>query len=173
MVVAEWTFDSPEIFAQLPRTILFSLLKAKDFRGMIVAARAMKELFGFHPPEALLIELATGAGSLQVKTKRNMERLVGGRRTIETLMKQHRMELIKAGHPGVEMTEEEKIDELHAVLEKLVLLKAGAQNASREEVQPLLDEAAREMGVYDIVMGKDADQIARHRKLGKQMAEHV
>ncbi|KAK4042119.1 hypothetical protein C8A01DRAFT_33883 [Parachaetomium inaequale] len=173
MVQAEWTFDSPDIFAQLPRTILFSMLKAKDFRGMIVAARAMKELFGFHPPEALLIELATGAGSLQVKTKRNMERLVGGRRTIETLMKNHRMELIKAGHPGVEMTEEEKVDELHAVLENLVLLKAGAQNASQEEVQPLLEEAAREMGVYDIVMGKDADQIARHRKLGKQMAEHV
>ncbi|KAH6854484.1 hypothetical protein B0I37DRAFT_31724 [Chaetomium sp. MPI-CAGE-AT-0009] len=170
MVRAEWTFDSPDTFAQLPRTVLFSLLKAKDFRGMIVAARAMRELFAFHPPEALLIEMATGAGSLQAKTKRNMERLVGGRRTIEMLMKKHRTELIRAGHPGVEMTEEEKIDELHDVLEKLVLLKAGAQNMSPEEVRPLLEEAAEEMGVYDIVVKKDADQIAKHRKLDKQMA---
>ncbi|KAK4250434.1 hypothetical protein C7999DRAFT_11751 [Corynascus novoguineensis] len=173
MVNADWTFDSPDIFAQLPRTILFSMLKARDFRGMIIAARAMRELFAFHPPEALLIEMASGAGSLQVKTKRNMERLVGGRRTIETLMRKHRMELIKAGHPGVEMTEEEKLNELHDVLEKLILLKAGAHNSSQEEVEPLLEEVAREMGVYDIVVARDADQIARHRKLGKQVAESV
>ncbi|KAL2178515.1 uncharacterized protein P884DRAFT_257667 [Thermothelomyces heterothallicus CBS 202.75] len=173
MVAAEWKFDSPDIFAQLPRTILFSMLKAKDYRGMIIAARAMKELFAFHPPEALLIEMASGAGSLQVKSKRNMERLVGGRRTIEALMRKHRMELIKAGHPGVQMTEEEKLNELHDVLEKLILLKAGAHNSTQEEVEPLLEEAAREMGVYDIVVAKDADQIARRRKLGKQTAGPV
>ncbi|EAQ90899.1 hypothetical protein CHGG_02834 [Chaetomium globosum CBS 148.51] len=170
MVRAEWTFDSPDIFAQLPRTVLFSLLKAKDFRGMVVAARAMQALFAFHPPEALLIEMASGAGSLQVKTKSNMARLVGGRRTIETLMKKHRMELIRRGHPGVEMTEEEKIDELRDVLEKLILLRAGAQNMDPEEVRPLLEEAAEEMGVYDIVVKKDADEIAKHSKLDKQMA---
>ncbi|KAK4158123.1 hypothetical protein C8A00DRAFT_39510 [Chaetomidium leptoderma] len=169
MIQTEWSFDSADIFAQLPRTILFSMLKAKDFRGTIVAARAMKELFAFHPPEALLVELATGAGSLQVRTKRNMERLVAGRRTIETLMKKHRMGLIAAGHPGVEMTEEEKLAELHDVLERLVLLKAGGQNVTREELQPLLEVAAQEMGVYDIVVKRDADQIAKHKKLSKLM----
>ncbi|KAK3311258.1 uncharacterized protein B0T15DRAFT_68077 [Chaetomium strumarium] len=167
MVETTWTFDSPTIFAQLPRTILFSMLKAKDYSGMIVAARAMREIFAFHPPEALLIELATGAGSLQARTRRNMERLVSGRRTIETLMKKHRVELIRRGHPGVEMTEEDKINELHDVLEKLVLLKAGAQNAGPDEVQPMVEEAAQEMGVYDIVVRKDADQIAKRSKLGK------
>ncbi|KAL2154008.1 hypothetical protein VTH82DRAFT_2684 [Thermothelomyces myriococcoides] len=168
MVAAEWKFDSPELFAQLPRTILFSMLKAKDYAGMIIAARAMRELFAFHPPETLLIEMASGAGSLQVRSKRNMEKLVSGRRTIEMLMRRHRMELIKAGHPGVEMTEEEKLNELHDVLEKFILLKAGAHNSSQEEVEPSLGEAAREMGVYDIVVAKDANAIARHRKLSKQ-----
>jgi pentatricopeptide repeat protein len=170
MVEANWTFDSPDIFAQLPRTILFSMLKANDYRGTIVAARAMKDMFAFHPPETLLIELATGAGSLHIKTKRNMERLVAGRKTIETLMKKHRMELIKAGHAGVDMTDEEKINELHDVLEKLVLLKAGAQNVAQKDVEPLLQEAAREMGVYDIVVARNAAEIARRRKLDKQMA---
>ncbi|KAK4128408.1 hypothetical protein N657DRAFT_20979 [Parathielavia appendiculata] len=173
MVEADWAFDSPDIFAQLPRTILFSLLKAKDYRGTIVAARAMRELFAFHPPEALLIELATGAGSLQVKTKRNMDRLVSGRRTIEMLMKKHRMELIKSGHPGVKMTEEEKVNELHDVLEKLMLLKAGAQSVGRDEVEQLLEEVAREMGVYDVVVKKNIGLIAKHRKLGKQMTGPV
>ena len=171
MVEADWTFDTPEIFAQLPRTILFTMLKAKDFRGMIVAARAMREVFAFHPPDSLLLEIATGSGSLQIKTKRNMERLMGGQKTIETLMKQHRRELIQKGHQGMEMTEEEKVDELDDVLEKLVLLKAGAQNMHPSEVQPLLEEAAQEMGVYDIVFLQDAGQIARHSKLGKHMAE--
>ncbi|KAL2018878.1 hypothetical protein VTK56DRAFT_303 [Thermocarpiscus australiensis] len=170
MVRADWVFDSPEIFAQLPRTILFSLLKARDYAGVVVAARAMRELFAFHPPEALLVELATGAGSLQVRTKRNMGRLVEGSRLIERLMKEHRMELIRQGHQGTEMTEEEKINELHDVLEKLVMLKAGAQDTDPEAVQPLLDEAAREMGVYDVVMLRDPDEIARHRKLAKQPA---
>ncbi|KAK3299007.1 uncharacterized protein B0H64DRAFT_354723 [Chaetomium fimeti] len=169
MIRAEWTFDSPDTLVQLPRTVLFSMLKAKDFRGMIVAARAMRELFAFHPTEALLIEMATGAGSLQVKTKRNMQRLVGGRHTIGILMKKHRTELIQAGHPGVEMTEEEQVNELHDVLEKLVLHKAGALDMAPEEVRPLLEEAAEEMGVYDIVFKKDPDQIAKHRKLDKRM----
>jgi hypothetical protein len=136
---------------------------------MLVAARGMREIFAFHPPEALLIELATGAGSLQARTRRNMERLVSGRRTIETLMKKHRVELIKRGHPGVEMTEEDKINELHDVLEKLVLLKAGVQNAGPDEIQRMVEEAAQEMGVYDIVVARDAGQIAKHSKLGKQM----
>lgn len=168
MVQADWVFDTPEIFAQLPRTILFTLLKAKDYTGTIVAARAMRELFAFHPPEALLIEMASGAGSLQIKTKRNMERLVAGRKTIETLMKRHRMELIRKGHNGIEMTDEEKLEELYDVLEKLVLLKARAQDVSPDSVRPILEEAAREMGVYDIVVSKDSDQIAKHRKLAKQ-----
>ncbi|KAK4131865.1 hypothetical protein BT67DRAFT_444280 [Trichocladium antarcticum] len=170
MVEADWTFDTPEIFAQLPRTVLFTMLKAKDFRGMIVAARAMRELFAFHPPESLLLELATGSGSMQIKTKRNMERLVAGQKTIETLVRQHRMGLVRQGHRGMEMTEEEKVDELDEVLERLVLLKAGAQDAPRSEVQPLLEGAAHEMGVYDIVFRQDAGQIAKHSKLGKQMA---
>ncbi|KAL2159212.1 hypothetical protein VTH06DRAFT_2644 [Thermothelomyces fergusii] len=173
MVAAKWKFDSPEIFAQLPRTILFSMLKMKDYRGMLIAARAMRELFAFHPTEALLIEMASGAGSLEVNSRRNMQRLVSGRKTIEALMRKHRLELIKAGHPGVEMTEEEKLNELHDVLEKLILLKAGAHNASKEEVEPLLDETAQEMGVYDIVVTKDANVIATHRKLGKNSVPPV
>jgi pentatricopeptide repeat protein len=168
MVRADWTFDTPEILAQLPRTILFTMLKAKDYTGTIIAARAMRELFAFHPPETLLIELASGAGSLHIKSKRNIERLVTGRNTIEILMKKHRLELIKRGHKGDVMTDEEKLEELYEVLEKLVLLKAKAQDVRPEELKPILEETAREMGVYDIVILKDAGQIARHSKLAKQ-----
>ena len=173
MVAANWKFDTPELFAQLPRTILFTMLKAKDYVGMIVAARAMRELFAFHPPQSLLLELATGAGSMQVRTKRYMERLVEGRRTIEMLMKRHRMELVRRGHKGDEMTEEERVNELDDVLEKLVLVKAKRPDIDEKVLEGQVRETASEMGVYDIVVKRDAAQIARCRKLGKQQAEQV
>ena len=168
MVQAEWTFDSPEIFAQLPRTILFSMLKTKDFSGMIVAARAMRELFAFHPPQSLLIELAAGAGALQTKTRRHIERLVVGTKQVEKLIQMHRKELMEKGRKGGEMTGEAQVDELDAVLEKVVLLKAGAQHVTADVVQSGLEETAREMGVYEIAMLKDAALIDRHRKLAKK-----
>ncbi|KAL2269793.1 hypothetical protein VTJ83DRAFT_1977 [Remersonia thermophila] len=168
MVEADWTFDTADIFAQLPRTILFSMLKAKDFHGMLVAARAMRQLFGFHPTEALLVEMASGSStSLLVRTKRNTDRLLAGRRTIEGLMRKHRMDLLRQGHPGDDMSAEERVAELHDVLEKWILLKGGAPGATEEELRPHLEEAARDMGVYDVVVRKDADEIARRIKLNK------
>jgi pentatricopeptide repeat protein len=173
MVQADWTFDSAEIMAQLPRTILFSMLKTQDYAGMIVAARAMTELFGFHPTHTLLIEMASGAGSMQINSKRNMQRLVAGKHTIETLMKRHRLGLMHAGHSGEEMTSEETLNELHDVLEKFALLKANAQGLSEEEVEARLEEPARAMGVYEIVVERDADAIEKHGKFAKHMAAHL
>ncbi|KAK3900259.1 hypothetical protein C8A05DRAFT_36114 [Staphylotrichum tortipilum] len=173
MVQADWKLDTAEIFAQLPRTILFSMLKMQDYAGMIAAAQAMTELFGFHPTHTLLIEMASGAGSMQIQSKRNMQRLVAGKHTIETLMKRHRLSLLQTGHSGEEMTEEEMLNELHDVLEKFVLLKAGAENMPREDVEARVQDAARAMGVYDVVVEKDPDAIARGRKLAKGAAPHV
>ncbi|KAK4142150.1 uncharacterized protein C8A04DRAFT_38532 [Dichotomopilus funicola] len=185
MVTANWTFDSPELFVQLPRTILFSFHKTKDFRGMIVAARAMRSLFGFHPPEALLIELAAGAGSgagtgmgmgvgsLRVRSKGNMDRLVRARRTVEMLVHQCRNALVAMTgrpHPAEDdMTEEERADEQCEVLEMLILLKAGAQDMPAEEVRPLLEEAAGEMGVWEVVFGGDRGAVERLRKIGNMV----
>jgi pentatricopeptide repeat protein len=174
MVDADWAFDGPDIFAQLPRTILFSMLKAKDYTGMLVAARAMRLLFAFHPPEMLLLELVSGAGSLQVKSQRNLERLISGRRTLEALTRKHRTALLRAGRrPDVEVTDEEKAEEQHTLLEHIVLLKAGAQDADPAEVEAIVEEAAREMGVYEIVVARDAGEIARRRKLGKGWKDAV
>ncbi|KAK3335523.1 hypothetical protein B0T19DRAFT_377432 [Cercophora scortea] len=162
MVHADWSFDSVETFAILPRTVLFSMLKAKDFTGMIIAARAMKELFAFTPPEALLIELAAGTATLRVKTKRNMERIMEGSKTIESLIRRHRREV---GYEGGALTAEQKGEELGAVLEQLVLIKAGAQDADPKEVRPLLEATARDMGVYEVVVARDPVVIARRKKV--------
>ncbi|KAK3936063.1 hypothetical protein QBC46DRAFT_395931 [Diplogelasinospora grovesii] len=164
MVTANWVLDDEDILIHLPRTILFSMLKAKDFAGMAIASRAMRELFSFIPTEALLIELAVGSNTLRVQTKRNMERILEGSRTIERLIKKHRRDVGQEDE-NVLMTPEQKATELTQVLEQLIMLKAGAQDADPKEVRPLLEAAASEMGVYDVVVKKDPNAIARHRKI--------
>ncbi|KAK4227199.1 hypothetical protein QBC38DRAFT_478214 [Podospora fimiseda] len=165
MVQAPWEMDSAELFAQLPRTIIFSLLKVRDYTGVIVAARTMRLLFGFHPTEPFLVELTSGVNTLNIKTKRNFDRISGASRRIEILMRKYREELVAKGHPGDEMTTEEKVDEAHALLQQLVLIKAGAHDIKPHELEAELAKVAKDMGVYDIVVLKDSDAIARHMKL--------
>ncbi|KAK3996821.1 hypothetical protein QBC44DRAFT_316630 [Cladorrhinum sp. PSN332] len=164
MVRANWELDSAELMAQLPRTIIFSLLKAKDYTGVIVAARAMRLLLGFYPTEPFLVELTSGINTLNVKTKQNFDRMAGASRRIEFLMRKHRMELVANGHPGDEMTTEEKVEEAHVLLQQLVLIKAGAHEVKPHELEAEVAKVAKDMGVYDIVVLKDSDAIARHRK---------
>lgn len=165
MVRSKWMFDSPDDFIYLPRTILFTKLKAGDYSGMIIAARAMKLLFDFAPPESLLIELAAGTATLRVKTRRNVTRVMEGSKLIGGLIRQAREELLREGYDVNNMTVEQKAAELHQVLEKLILIKAKAEHLRPEVMRPALVEAADHMGVHDIVFGQDARQIAEHRKV--------
>ncbi|KAK0733868.1 hypothetical protein B0T26DRAFT_670222 [Lasiosphaeria miniovina] len=175
MVEADWVFDSPELFGILPRTILFSMLKAHDYTGMLVAARAMKEIFAYTPPEPLLIELATGSTMLKAPTKRNLERLMSGTMTVEGLMKHHRAAVAPGQRLDPDnMTVDQRAAELHAVLEQLILLKAGLQDVDpNANLRPALEAAARDMGVYDIVIAPDPKKISKHRKLDKKALQEM
>ncbi|KAK0672900.1 hypothetical protein QBC41DRAFT_313033 [Cercophora samala] len=168
MVQAKWEFDTPELFGQLPRTILFSMFKAKDWVGAIVACRAMRQIFGFHPTDALLVELVSGIGSLQVKTKRNTLRLTEGSRIIERIKHGYRKELIEQGHPGEEMTSEELVEENHAVFEQIVFMKAKVRQVVLEDLNKWVGEASKEMGVYDIVVKGDQEVIRECMKFDRQ-----
>lgn len=168
MVETRWEFDTPELFGQLPRTILFSMFKAKDWVGAIVACRAMRRIFGFHPTDALLVELMSGIGSLQVKTKRNTLRLTEGARIIENFKHGYRKDLIKQGHPGEEMTPEELVEENHAVFEQIVYRKAKVRQVVPEDLNKWVGEVSKEMGVYDIVVKGDQEAISECMKFDRQ-----
>lgn len=167
LVKSDWKFDSVDEYTYLPRTVLFSMLKAKDHAGMIVAARTMKELFNYSPPEQLLIELAAGTATLRVQSKRNMDRIMEASRLIESLIRKHTQVFVDLGGDPAKMTETEKENQLCAVFEELVLVKAHAQNAERTAVNNILAQAAEEMGVYDIVFIRDPAVIRKHRKVMK------
>ncbi|KAK0633444.1 hypothetical protein B0T14DRAFT_506779 [Immersiella caudata] len=163
MVHANWKFESPETFHLLPRTILFSMLKAQDYAGMLIAARAMNQLFDFTPPGPLLIELAAGTATLRVQTKRNIALIMEANSLVDNLTRQHRTRLAEQGVDIDNLAKSQKSEELHHVLENLILVKAKAQDVRRDKLMPHLDMAAKEMGVYDIL--GDAEQVAKHRKI--------
>jgi pentatricopeptide repeat protein len=165
MIDRKWAFDSPDAYHLLPRTILFSMLKAKDYPGMIIAVRAMNLLFDYTPPEPLLIELASGTMTLRVKSQRNAGRIMEGAQLIESLIKRSRVQLHEAGLDIEKLPKEVIEAERRHVLENLVLAKAKSIELRPEELEPLLQGAARDMGVYDVVFSEDLDKIAEYRKV--------
>lgn len=165
MVEHEWKFESLDTFHFLPRHILFSLLKTKDYTGMIVAARAMRALFDFIPQEKLLVELFTGTTKLRVMTDKNLEIIMEGTRMVARLIERYRKEMALKGVDMSSPTTDQRAEELSVVLERLVLVKADAVDADPKDVEPLLEETARDMGVYDIIFEKDEERIKRKRKI--------
>ncbi|KAK0656130.1 hypothetical protein B0T16DRAFT_398627 [Cercophora newfieldiana] len=163
MVKAKWKFEAPDVFHILPRTILFTMLKAGDYAGMIIAARTMNQLFDFAPPAPLLLELAAGTATLRVKTRRNVALVMEANNLVDNLIRQNRERLAEQGLDVNNLTAAEKAAELLQVLENLILVKAKAHDIRPDDLRPHLDEAAKEMGVYDIL--DDETQIAQHRKI--------
>ena len=163
LVRSPWAFQSPSVYEQLPRTILFSFHLMEDYAGMIVAARTMRQLFGFVPSEALLMDLAAGA-STQRKTRRpgkkNMAVLIDAGRSIELLFQQRQQEV---GRSLGEMTPEEKGDEFNAVLERLILVRARAAGSGAQMLAAVA-AAAEKMGAVDIAINPNPETIAECQK---------
>jgi len=84
---------------------------------------------------------------------------------INGLVRQNQMRLAEEGNDLSNLTPEQKAAEMRNVLENLILHKARARDIPPEELAPLLEQAAREMSVYDIVMGRDGRKSAEHRKI--------
>lgn len=162
MVEHPWFFDGDWIHAALPRLVLHSFLKLRDYAGMLAASRAMRELFWFIPTEALLLELAAGTKATRSPSKRNMELMINSSKKIESWLQQRHRELQAEGRSLENLTPEDRARELALVLEKLIFFKA---TVTEEQLRSAYEQAARDMGVYDVVVTKDPETISRLRKL--------
>jgi hypothetical protein len=136
---------------------------------MIIAARTLNSLFDFTPPAPLLLELAAGTETLRVKTKRNTARIMEANQLVDSLIGQHRAMLVEQGYDTKDLTAGQKRDQCHHVLENLVVVKARAHGVRADELMPMLDIAAKEMGVYDIV--GNATMVKRYRKIIGQVED--
>ncbi|KAH8885165.1 hypothetical protein GQ53DRAFT_751458 [Thozetella sp. PMI_491] len=162
MISLPWGFSSAQTYEQLPRLILFSLYSLRDYAGMIVAVRAMKELFDFAPSETLLIDLAAGTTSLRKGRRpgqKAVAQLIQVGKYVGSLLEQH----LPEGQSPQTLTPQQKVAQLNSVLEMLILRKAEA-DAAGEEVEEVIAVAAEKMGAYDIVVARDLEMIAQARK---------
>lgn len=163
-----WVFDSEWLHDSLPRLVLHTFLKLRDWAGMLAASRAMKEIFLFAPSEALLLELAAGTKALRNPSKRNMELMINSSKKIEFWMKQRHQELQAEGRSLENLTPGQKAQELGLILEKLIFFKA---TVPEEQLRPWYEEAVRQMGVYDIVMERDEGAVKRASKVPQHLVE--
>lgn len=167
LVEYPWVFDSEWLHDSLPRLILHSFLRLRDYAGMLVASRAMKELFMFAPSEALLLELAAGRKALRNPSKRSMELMINSSKMIDSLLQQRHVELQAEGRSLENLRPEQKAYELGVILEKLIFFKA---TVTEEQMRPMYELAAQQMGVYDIVVSRDEETISRLSKVPKHLA---
>ena len=165
LVDTDWKFDSLPTFHFFPRYVLFTFFKTQDYTGMMVAARAMRALFDFIPQESLLIELAAGATNLRVSTDANVERIAAASKIVSGFIMSYRKRMGRMGVNMDQPTTEQRAEELSTVLERVILVKADAADADGGDVEGLLRETAREMGLYEIVFGGDEEAIRKRRKI--------
>ncbi|KAI1143435.1 hypothetical protein F5Y05DRAFT_368570 [Hypoxylon sp. FL0543] len=147
MVKSAHIFATSGIDAQLARYVLHSFRKLDDKFGLLLAYRALRQIFKFTPPDIVVLELHVGSMDLERTGKgRNGLRLMHAGNQIEGYMKRRHQELIALGRLGAadEMPDDVKQQELGNFLEELLQSRITEDETSEQ----LLKQAAAEMGLH-------------------------
>ncbi|KAI1416027.1 hypothetical protein F5Y13DRAFT_155888 [Hypoxylon sp. FL1857] len=147
MVRSAHIFVTSGIDAQLARYVLHSFRKLDDKFGLLLAYRALRQIFKFTPPDIIVLELHVGSTDLERTGKgRGGVRLVHAGKQIEGYMKRRHQELIASGQllEGDGMPDDVKQEELGNFLEALLQSRITQDESSEQ----LLTQAAMEMGLH-------------------------
>ncbi|KAI1382236.1 hypothetical protein F4677DRAFT_401295 [Hypoxylon crocopeplum] len=157
MIRSAHIFASSGIDTQLARYILHSFRKLDDKFGLLLAYRALRQIFKFTPPDAVVLELRVGSMDLERTQKgRGGHRLVHAGQQIESFLRRRHQELIASGklRSGDDMPDDVKREELGDFLE-LFLQNEVALNRD-ENTENLLEQAAIQMGLHGEVPSFEA-----------------
>ncbi|KAI0842086.1 hypothetical protein F5Y06DRAFT_258955 [Hypoxylon sp. FL0890] len=147
MVKSAHIFATSGIDAQLARYVLHSFRKLDDKHGLLLAYRALRQIFKFKTPDIIVLELHVGSMDLERTGKgRSGNRLMHAGKQIEGYMKQRHQELIASGQLGAadNMPDDVKQKELEDFLEALL----QSRITENESTGQLLAQAAIEMGLH-------------------------
>ena len=136
-------WEGAEIDGQLARKILHTFRRLKDNHGFLVALEALRNIFGYLPPEMLVLEMAVGTTNLAWDTPRARQKLRNEKKRMD-------LDIIRKRGGVEEMSGEERALELY---EYLVRIYTPVRDEEMEGVfddTKLLEDAARQMGVYDV-----------------------
>ncbi|OAQ72758.1 pentatricopeptide repeat protein [Pochonia chlamydosporia 170] len=136
-------FEPDGIDGQLARKILHTFRRLKDDAGFLVALTALKQVFKFLPPETLVMELLLGTTKISWESPSQRKRLIFAKRTLDNELSAWAdgdMDKLQGDRRG---------DALYKYLQRKFWLQ-GADEQRREGLM----NAAREMGVYDVLANK-------------------
>lgn len=137
-------WEGGAIDGQLARKILHTFRRLKDDHGFLVALAALRNKFGYMPPEMIVLEMAVGTTNLAWDTPRARQRL----RTEKRRMDQ---DIMRTWGGESTMSNEERMAELY---EYLIRLYTPVRDAEMEGVfddAKLLQAAAQQMGAHDVI----------------------
>ncbi|KAI0898335.1 hypothetical protein F4806DRAFT_457970 [Annulohypoxylon nitens] len=146
MVRSAHIFAGSDIDTQLARYILHSFRKLDDRHGLLLAYRALQQIFRFAPPDFIVLELHVGSMDLEKLEKgRSGHRLMHAGKQIDSSLRRRHQELIASGQlqEGEGLPDKVKREELGYLLE--VFLEN--QIPRNEHTEKLLVQAATEMGL--------------------------
>ncbi|KAI2640520.1 hypothetical protein GGS26DRAFT_538526 [Hypomontagnella submonticulosa] len=154
MVKSVHIFAADSIDVQLARCILHSFRKLNDKLGLLLAYRALRQLFGFVPPDFAVIGLYVGSEDLErlgkskggLRSKQSVK-LMHAAKQVESHLKRRHEELIASGQlrPGEDLPEEVKREEMGNLLDQF--LQNEVALLEDENMEQLLAQATIEMGL--------------------------
>ncbi|XXG94655.1 Origin recognition complex subunit 3 [Hypoxylon texense] len=144
------------IDVQLARFVLHSFRKLDDKFGLLLAYRALRQIFKFEPPDSVVFELYVGSMDLERTAKgKGGLRLMHAGKQIEDYLKRRHEELIAAGQldAGDDLPDDVKREELGNFVE--LFLQNQVELLGDENMEQTLEQAAIEMGLNDEVPSFD------------------
>ncbi|KAI1082867.1 hypothetical protein F5B20DRAFT_487885 [Whalleya microplaca] len=148
MVGFSGIFAAEGVHVHLAGRILHSFRKLEDKAGLLVAYRALRQLFNFKPPEILTLELLVGSDNLERMAKSKAgHRLMHVAQHVENYLSRRQQELIAAGQLSQDdqLSPEIKREELSRFLE--LRLQSEISKLAEEGLEQSLTRAALEMGL--------------------------
>ncbi|KAF4122443.1 pentatricopeptide repeat protein [Geosmithia morbida] len=130
---------------QLGRKILHTFRRIGDNAGFLVALTSLRQLFGFMPSEALVLELTMGTTRLSWDSPPQRRRLIAAKRQLDSDLLAHVDG--DASRLGDETT---RSNVLYEYLQRRYWPSDGADNHAKV----VFLETAREMGVYQALVAK-------------------
>lgn len=137
-------FAGEALDGQLARKLMHTFRRVKDQIGLIVALRALRAKFNYTPPEILALELVVGTTNLAWNTASARQKVRIVKRKIDAFVEHRQRGIGSTALTLEDMTGKQRGDAMVEYLEVAFMPQAP-------EVKSQLVEAAREMGVYDIL----------------------
>ncbi|KAI0594461.1 hypothetical protein F4775DRAFT_573845 [Biscogniauxia sp. FL1348] len=152
-------FEKGGLDVILARRVLHSFRKVHDTIGQLLAYRALRQIFGVLPPEAVVIELLTGSEDLDKAARgRGVNRLIEARARVDHYLKGKHGELVEAGRLGKDdrLPPEVVREELNNYVELCLQAQAIRESeGAKDVIEQKIKQAARVMGLEKNVKSEE------------------